>query len=1850
VAEINVNLLDEPEEDSDSLLGSSVPAPAPAMPVPQAAPVPAPAPAMPVPQAAPTPPLMTPQDYGRELGDVAAARKAIYDKALEAASRLEPVTTPTHTLKLSRVEWADPERFSKKQHKEAVLSGQTLARRLRGVWSLVDNTTGQTIDERKQVIARVPHLTESGTFVFRGSEYAVRHQQRLRPGVFTRRKENGEIEAHVNIMPGKGVSHRYFLEPDKGIFYLRLGQAKMPLMPLLQALGADNKSIRDAWGPELYAANYAKRDQATIQKLTDRLVKPKDLEAAGGDASKALASVFERMEMDPQVTQRTLGSPYAKLDKNAILATTRKLLAVSRGETDIDDRDALAYQTFLGPEDLFAERLSRDRGGLRRALLFKAANKGNLGSMPSAALQKQIDSAITESGLGVGIEEINPAEILDKLTQISRLGEGGIPSLQSIPDEARDVQTSHFGFMDPLRTPESMRAGVDTNMSRGVRKGVGNTLNARFIGRDGKEVWKNPQEIADLAIGFPGSMRSNAKRVAAMKGGRIVYVPKNEVALEMGAFENAFSPLGNLVPMKSNVKGQRVSMASRMITQALPLVGAESPLVQSGIPGSRGEKSFEEEYGTSMGAIRASQGGRVIGVDADGIKVRYDDGKEDTIDLFNQMPYNRKTSVHQTATVEPGQTFRPGQLLATSNYTDKGGAAALGVNARIAYTPWAGMNFEDAFVISESMAKRFTSSHMYQHGVELNDRTRTGKKTYLSLFPAKYDKSALAALDDDGVVKVGQKVEYGSPLILAAEEKSRAMNKVHKQRQAGFNDRTVTWDHHDGGVVTDVVKTPKGPVVLVSSQHPMQVGDKMSGRYGDKGVVSAIIPDSQMPHGEDGKPFEVLANPLGVISRTNPAQWIEAALGKIAAQRGKPFKVEDFDEQVPDRVAWTIDRLREAGLKDTESLLDPQRERKIDGVSTGVRFFMKLHHMAECFDGETEALTSRGWVPWPEVRDDDLLATVDDGRLVYEKPVEVVRFPFRDGELYCYKGRYIDYAVTGNHRLYVRDPRGGDFKFRDAATMHGRRFCVPQFGFEPDAQDNPATYRLGEHKLSWDDYAELVGWWVSEGYAKVTSRRACVTIYQSQTTNPEKFARIEALVRRLPFPWHIYRAKGEALGVSISSRDLAMHLKAFGEHSQTKRLPRHVLSAPVSARRRCYEAMMLGDGNTQETPTGTHARYTTTSQGLADDFQELCIRVGLGAVIRPDPPRKETRFLPSWTCGVALTRTTAQVDGDRNKAGFSKRVCGGYVYCAEMRTGLLYVRRNGKPMLCGNSKGQGRGSGAYSSDDTPAKGGDTGSKRVSMLDVNALLSHGATEVLRDAGAVRGQRNDEYWLQFMQGHTPRSPKVPMVYEKFVNELKASGINVIRDGAQTNIMAMTDADVDKLAGDRVVISGDTVDWNKDLKPVKGGLFDEGLTGGHRGSRWAAIPLHEPMPSPVMEEPIRRVLGLTQKQFEGVISGTEELGDSTGPSAIAKALGKIDLDREIAVERARIANGSKSDRDKAVRKLGYLKSAKRLNLHPRDWVLSKVPVLPPQFRPVSLMEGSRTPLVADANYLYKELIEANNNLKDMQGRVGDAVGEERLALYNTFKAVTGLGDPVAQQTKEKNVKGLLAGIFGSSPKFGTVQRKLLATTVDNVGRAVITPNPDLDMDTVGLPEDRAFDVYSRFIVRRLKRKGMPMIQAMRHVREQSPLARQVMIEEMNERPIIINRAPVLHRFGIMAFRPVLTKGSVLQVSPLIVKGFGADFDGDAMQYHVPTDDEARKEALERMLPSRQLINPSDFKSPVHMPGQEYLGGAFMATSPKHVSKRPERYFRSRADVIKAWKRGEVNVNDRITILDER
>jgi DNA-directed RNA polymerase subunit beta len=1447
----------------------------------------------------------------RGLADAKTARSWIYDDVLHAVSNMEPVADARYTLQLHNPAYVDPETFPKSRIAQAKLRGETLGRRIAGDWELVDNATGKPLDRRRQTVLRVPYLADHGTFLFRGNDYSMSAQQRLSPGVFTRIKNNEEIEAHVNALPGKGRGHRYFLDPKRGLFFTNVEQSQIPLYPLLRTLGATDEEVHNAWGDELFTRNrnYGDENQA-LRKYAEKFLPANLRGLTGEDLRAAIAAEVGKTELDPFVAKHTLGRSYTRLNKDAVLDATKKVLAVSRGDAEPDNRDAPAFQRFMFPEQILAERVAKDYGRLRRELFRKVARTGSLKAMPAGALTPQIESALLKSGLAQPIEETNPTEMLDKMYRITRMGEGGLGSTDAIPDEARAVQLGHLGFIDQVRTPESMTIGVDLYMADGVKRGRDGNLYKQFQNaKTGQLEWKTPADLLDATVAFPDYRQKGTPRVPAVVQGKHGWAKPDDVDYVLPSYKRSFSPIGAMIPMTNANRQNRLAMGSRFTTQSLPLVNGEPRLVRAADESGKG---FDDEYAHHFGVVKAPQGGVVKSVAPDAVTVQYNDGTQETHELYKDFLFNRKSLLDQTPTVQPGERFAPGQTLVKSNYTSPDGSLALGRNLRAAYTSWRGKAYEDAFVVSESAAKAMRSSHAYQHELPLTAGTTIDRNKYIQVFPQRYDKETLRSLDDSGVIKPGTEVQYGQPLILGLREKDRAKNRIHKKGQAGFSDVSVTWDSKDPGVVTQVDWGRNGPVVVVKSEHDMVTGDKLAGSYGDKGLVT-VLPDGKMPHDKDGNPYDVIVNPLTFPTRGNAAQVYEAQLGKIAAKIGKPIYVPDYTRlDGKDLPTWVGEQMRKYGVDKEDDVYDPDTGHKIPNVMTGLRYFTKLHHMAE-------------------------------------------------------------------------------------------------------------------------------------------------------------------------------------------------------------------------------------------------------------------------------------------------------------------------------------------------DKEQGRSGDGYTADEQPAKGGETGAKRFGLLSLSAYISHGAYDGIRDMGLIRGQQDDDRWLAYMRGETPPPPKVPKMYEKFVDSLRASGVNVVPDGHKLHLMAMDDAAIDALAERRELQNAETVNFLKGLEPVRGGLFDPSLTGGHNGGQWSKITLDAKMPNPAFEEPIRSMLGLTKDRFRGVLAGQEKLGDATGPEAIAAELGRIDPSSEMKRLRGIIMLGKKTPRDAAVKKLAYLKALEKTDKTPADLMVSAVPVLPPKFRQVSVMQGSGTPLVADANFLYRELFEANKIRAALRERLGDAgVGNETLALYDAHKALAGLGDPVGAKTQAKGVKGFLKQVFGASPKFSMLQRKLLSKTVDNVGRGVIVPNPDLDMDEIGLPENQAFKVFERKLVREMRRDNVPITRAMQELKEQSPLAKKYLQDVMKDAVVEADRAPVLHRFGTLAFRPKIVAGSAIHLPPLVVTGFNADFDGDAMQWHAITDERAIREAKERMLPSRNLLAVSDFKSPMHTIKNEFALGLYLGTQPPDQDK-PEHVFRTRADLMRAFSRGDVRYDDRARVLED-
>ena len=478
------------------------------------------------------------------------------------------------------------------------------------------------------------------------------------------------------------------------------------------------------------------------------------------------------------------------------------------------------------------------------------------------------------------------------------------------------------------------------------------------------------------------------------------------------------------------------------------------------------------------------------------------------------------------------------------------------------------------------------------------------------------------------------------------------------------------------------------------------------------------------------------------------------------------------------------------------------------------------------------------------------------------------------------------------------------------------------------------------------------------------------------------------------------------------------------------------------------------------------------------------------------------------------------------------------------------------------SKIAARDTGTYGVDDSPARGGPEGSKRVSGLDLGVLIAGGATDFLKDAKLVRGQRNDDFWRAIKQGETPSAPNHSFANDHFHALLKAAGVNLREhSGHRLQLAAMTDADVDRMAQHEITATGErgpsTFDY-KTMKPIPGGLFDLGITGGEGGTRWSKIALPHKVPHPLFEEPIKRILGLSGTKFAAVMQGKEQLDGKTGPGAIDHALHGIDLDREIETAKQAVKTASRSTRDSAVKRLGMLAGLKNQDVLPGELTISKVPVLPPKYRPIVRSGGMD--MINDANYLYHDLLQAKRNVTDAKQTFGDSA-EHSWTLYNAVKALYGAGDPVSPQSQDMGVKGMLRFAIGvgDSSKFARYQRKVLGQAVDTVGRAVIATDPDLHMDQVGVPDEMAKVMFRPRVIQHLVQQGKPPAEAVKAVHDWTPEADRALDHVMSKVPVVYNRAPALHKFNYVSGWGKRRKDNAIGISPIVTVGLAGDHDGN-------------------------------------------------------------------------------------------
>jgi len=840
----------------------------------------------------------------------------LLDRIAQKLNEMFPIEDDKYVIELHDMSY-EVETPTPDEVKEALLKRKSITVPVKGRLVVRNKLTGQVVSEKKGTIVKVPVFTPHLSLILDGNEYIVFNQVRIRPGVYVRIQRSGLPEAQFNLAKGENFSIE--ADPRTGEIYVqRKKGGKIPIVVVLRELGMSDEEISELLGKDLVKVNFEKAEKYK-----------KDI----SDWIKSL----EETKLDPITTQITLGRPHEKVTKETIVDAVRKLIKVSRGEEEEDDRTALVFREFRPMEELMAEALEKRSRPLLKKLL-KKVNLNN-GKIPEGFnLNSTLEQFVTTSSLTANPEQNNPLEVLELLTKITYMGEGGIQSEHAIPLETRDVHPTYVGFIDLIRTSESLKAGADLRMAYGTYFGSDGYPYQKFLDlKDGQVKLMSPVDLWDRKVGFSKDSDVVIHRGKIVKG-------KPDVVLLSP--HRMFSVTTNLVPFLNSDHGNRAQMAAKMFTQAVPIVGREQPLVKVVNP-ETGEP-LTKIYATFVN-VYSPVDGTIVAVSDSQITIKDKNGKLHRVPLYNNYPLSRKTFLHQTPVVKKGDKVKAGDLIAEANYS-KDGELALGTNLRVAYMPYHGLNHEDGIVISESAAKKLASEHMYKVDFDFDeDKHVIGKEKFKSYFPTEFTKEQLDKLDENGIVKPGTVLKPGDPIYVALTKhvptaEDVILGRLSKSLVKTYKPEVEVWNKDVEGYVQDVYFDGKKLRVTIKTIEPAKEGDKITIVHGGKGVITKILPDDQMPRDEQGRPIEMIVTPLGILSRINPGQVYELLAAKVAEKIGKPIEIPAFGTE--NNYEFIKKLLKKYGVKDKERIFDPQ-DGKYKEVLVGPLYVLKLNKLTD---------------------------------------------------------------------------------------------------------------------------------------------------------------------------------------------------------------------------------------------------------------------------------------------------------------------------------------------------------------------------------------------------------------------------------------------------------------------------------------------------------------------------------------------------------------------------------------------------------------------------------------------------------------------------------------------------------------------------------------------------------------------------------------------------------------------------------------------------------------------------------------------------------------------------------------
>ena len=843
--------------------------------------------------------------------------------------------------------------------------------------------------EQEVFLADFPLMTERGTFIVNGIERVAISQLIRSPGVFFgMQTAGGQNRFGAKIIPNRGAWLEFETDASGFIGVKIDRKRKVAATTLLRGLcGLDEKQIKKEFGKAIEET--LKKDTAQSQEdaLVEiyRRLRPGDL--VSPDTARELIENtffnFDRYDLskvgrwrmwqrisalNPEKKEKKISVDDRILKPEDLIEVVREIIRLnSDPDARQDEIDHLGNRRVRTISEILQNRIRVGLMRMERIVKDKMSTLDADTITPGRMINPRPVMAVireffTSSQLCQFMDNENPLAELEHKRRLSATGPGGL-TRERAGFEVRDVQPSHYGRVCPIQTPEGPNIGLVNHLASFSRvNNFGFLETPYFKVEKGKITSKihylNAFEEEKYNIAHGGVAIDNkgniiSKRVEARIKTKPGLIDKSKIDFIDVSAEQCFSIATSLIPFLQNDDANRALMGSNMQRQSVPLVTPEAPLVCSGIEERVARDSGQE--------VISEQAGQVTEIDAEHVAV----GKK-RYDLKTFVRTNQYTCFHQRPVVKKGERVSKGDILADGGGI-KNGRLALGQNVLAAFISWQGCNFEDAIIISERLVKNnyYSSIHIENFACDVRE-TKLGPEITTCDIP-NVSEEKLKDLDEEGVVRIGAEVGPNDILVgkispkgeagLTAEE--RLLRAIFGEKARDVKDTSLLMEHGRRGRVVGVkifsreegYKLQPGVIkrieVEIASLRKVQAGDKLAGRHGNKGVISRVVPEEEMPFLEDGTPIDIILNPLGVSSRMNIGQILETHLGLAAHKLGyialSPAMAGAGEHDIKDE-------LKKAGLPQDGKLVlydgrtgFPFSEK----ITVGYIYMMKLIHMVE---------------------------------------------------------------------------------------------------------------------------------------------------------------------------------------------------------------------------------------------------------------------------------------------------------------------------------------------------------------------------------------------------------------------------------------------------------------------------------------------------------------------------------------------------------------------------------------------------------------------------------------------------------------------------------------------------------------------------------------------------------------------------------------------------------------------------------------------------------------------------------------------------------------------------------------